>query len=162
MFAASHPRGIYAKRKTPTGRLYRQVGRAKVGGLCPNLQITAGHINHGPGIARGLNVISRFRFGAPPTFRRWRTAPEYSMCMGTVSFCTAAREKIATKHMLPAVHSIYLATSSADDARREDKREVAGRRGRGKESEGTSFVLSRSDRKSGAVTDIISLFKSAF
>lgn len=68
-----------------------------------------------------------------------------------VQLYTAAGEKIAMKHMLPAVHSIYLATSSADDARREDKREVAGRGAN--ESEGTPFVLSRSDRKSGA--DII-------
>lgn len=126
-------RDVSAERKTADGGRQVQVGRAKVGGLCPNLQITAGHINHGPGfgIARGLNVISRFRFGAPPTFRAGAPRREYSTCVGIVSFCTAAGEKIATKHMLPAVHSIYLATSSADDARREDKR-GCGAKGWGK------------------------------
>jgi len=40
--------------------------------------------------------------------------------------------------------------------RDEKIREIARRKGVGeRESEGTSFVLSRSDRKSGAVTDII-------
>lgn len=98
-----------------------------------------------PGFGTGLNVISRFRFSAPPTFRAHRR--EYSICEDSfVLYGGSSRSSsssssnnpvaIATKHMLPAVHSIYLATSSVRDAGRRAIRDAEGPR--------ESFVLSRS------------------
>jgi len=97
------------------------------------------------GLGSGLNVISRFRFGAPPTFRAHRhSRSEYSTCGDSFVLYTAAGE-IATKHMLPAVHSIYLATSSA-----------VMRDGEIRDAEGPRkpFVSSCFDRRSGAAIDI--------
>lgn len=101
-----------------------------------------------PGFGTGLNVISRFRFSAPPTFRAHRR--EYSICEDSFvlygnSSSSSYPVAIATKHMLPAVHSIYLATSS-----------VVMRDGEIRDAEGPreSFVSSRFDRKSGAAIDI--------
>jgi len=98
------------------------------------------------GLGSGLNVISRFRFGAPPTFRAHRhSRSEYSTGDSFVLY-TAAGE-IATKHMLPAVHSIYLATSSAV-MRDGEIRDTEG------EGPRKPFVSSRFDRRSGAAIDI--------
>lgn len=60
-----------------------------------------------------MNVICRFRFGAP-TFRTAR-ARARNIPRGDSSpvLYRGTGGEIATKHMLSAVHSIYLATSSA-------------------------------------------------
>lgn len=97
-----------------------------------SLWIRVGRINHGR-----FNVISRFRFDAP-TFR----AHHRGIFLHVGWFSAPYGGGRGTKHMLPAVHSIYFATSSLS---RTGKITEA----KGKGSKGIGMVVKVEISKSG-------------
>lgn len=104
-------------------------------------------------MVRGLNVISRFRFGAPPTFRAGASRRNIPCVWGQFRFVQRHSERRSPPSICCPLSTPFTSLRHPPmmrDGKIREVKGVGGKRVRG------SFVLSRSDRKSGAVTDIIS------